>query len=344
MYPVSFAAGILLLFPFAHQGLAELQRFRQPRQADCIGSAGAPLRIVYLHGRDTYGPSWVEQKNRETLRALAQALDARIALPRVRGGWPKGSAAALDQSRQIVARGAQRCFAAGGDFGLIGFSDGANLTNELYLQCRPDQARWFVSVGSEGEGRTDRVAELQTCGRIAVVAGAHEPTYLASKTFARKLARREADARFLEHPGVHELPFSALRTAIWSMNPSNGEPAAQRFVHLRLTLVLVVALILTSVATAKVVSPMPRRAWVGVLVACTLSMAVGRHPGLFTADLTEAFVAILFIGVTAGALTRFIVDRRAGYFVFFCVLFAAVMAAVWQVAVPPLLASIIVQH
>jgi hypothetical protein len=218
LLPFAYSLGVLLLLPFAEHGLAELQRFRAPRSIDCIGDVDARLRIVYLHGRDTYGPSWVELKNRDALRALATSLDARIALPRARGGWPLGNEAALAKTQTIIGAAARQCFHDPTSFGVIGFSDGANVTNELFLQCRSTAALWFVSVGGDGAVRPDQLKGAAGCARIAVVAGQHEPTYMGSKHFARQLAKRGVDARFFEHDGVHDLPFAPLYESVRSLS------------------------------------------------------------------------------------------------------------------------------
>ena len=208
--PFGFMAAVVLLSPFAVQALLTLGRLRAVPPVDCIGRAEARLRIVYLHGRDTYGPSWVEVKNRETLRALARVLDARVALPRTRDGWQKADADLL----HVTAGAAQACFGETSSFGVLGFSDGGNAANQLYLTCRGAMPRWVVSVGSEASIPRKETRSWRECGPIALIAGRHEPTYLITRSFARQLQQRRATATFIEHEGVHELPFTATRRAL----------------------------------------------------------------------------------------------------------------------------------
>ncbi|HEU4521164.1 MAG TPA: hypothetical protein VFT12_04120 [Thermoanaerobaculia bacterium] len=212
--PFVFFAAVAGLSVFAQHGLAQLGTLRRSGPVMCAGSSASDLRIVYLHGLDSYGPSWIEIRNRETLRALAHVLHARIAFPRARGGWPQQTAASLDTLRSAVGNAARTCFGKDSEFGILGFSDGGNAVNQLHLQCDP-RSPWMVSVGSEASlsRRTDTASRAH-CGTIALIAGEREPTYLVSRGFAQQLAKRGAKVRFFEHPGVHELPFAATRDAL----------------------------------------------------------------------------------------------------------------------------------
>lgn len=212
--PFVFAAGVVALSPFAHHGLAELGRLRKAQPVTCLGRAGAPLRIVYLHGSDSYGPSWVELKNRETIHALAKTLDARVALPRARGGWPQRDTESLDATEGVIRDAAGACFGERATFGLLGFSDGGNAANQLYLRCRSLSAAWIVSVGSEASLPLTQRIPRSGCAPIALVVGRHEPTYPVARGFAQQLRKRGARVRLVEHAGVHELPFSATRDAL----------------------------------------------------------------------------------------------------------------------------------
>jgi predicted esterase len=149
----------------------------------------------------------MELQNRAKLVALADTLHARIALPRAPGRWSRRNAAA--ESIEGIDAAAAECF-GGRDFVLLGFSDGANLVNQLFLDCRTDVTRRFVSVGSS-EGLAGRRAVPESrCGRIALLAGHREPGFATTRTFARQLARSGATVTFVEHPGPHELPVEEL--------------------------------------------------------------------------------------------------------------------------------------
>lgn len=214
---LAFAPAVLLLLPFAEHALAGLGHLRAPMECECVHQAGARLNIVYLHGLDSYGPSWHEIRSRETLKSIAQVLKANLAFPRAPGVWPKGTAADIQKSRDIVQAAAGKCFEPRAPFGIIGFSDGGNLANELYLLCRPSSAQWTVSVGSEGALPRNDKRSLSGCGAIALVAGRHEPTLAVTRGFVRQLAARGARVRYIEHPGPHDVPFEETLSAIGEM-------------------------------------------------------------------------------------------------------------------------------
>lgn len=213
--PFFFAAAVIVLSIFIRAALSSAAP-RRASAAGCIGEASAPLRMVYLHGLDTYGPSWKEVENRETLRALAHAVNARIALPRTRGFWPQGHPAARATARSVIADAAGRCFDGGAEYGLLGFSNGANLVNELFIHCDEWPAPWMISIGGEGSARNATAAHRR-CGRLIVIAGRHEPTYRIAANFASRLAKLGADVRLIEHSGAHEIPFAETALALRSV-------------------------------------------------------------------------------------------------------------------------------
>jgi hypothetical protein len=206
---------ILALEPFAQHGFQELSRNEAALPCTCIGPERARLYVVYLHGRDTYGPSWTEIRNRQELRGISQLLQARIALPRTRSSWLPHRELG-DTVRQITLAAAT-CFPRGQRFVVLGFSDGANAANELFLKCRTDVASRIISVGSS-EGIVDPSARFSECGEIAFIAGRHEPGYDATELLARQLAGRGAKVRFYEHAGPHEVPFAETALALHTLN------------------------------------------------------------------------------------------------------------------------------
>ena len=213
LVPLGFAAAVYLLMPFAQQPLAALSELRKPAATECYGRGDATLQFVYLHGLDTYGPSWRELSNRHVIRALADEFDARVALPRRRGAWPQGDAAVVAQTRKLIDDAAATCFNSGA-YGIVGFSNGGNAANELYLQCEPAKAAWIISAGSEATLARDRRTSFASCGRLVLVAGRHEVTYPIARGFSRQLEKRGADVHFIEHDGSHELPYPAAAEAL----------------------------------------------------------------------------------------------------------------------------------
>lgn len=220
---VAVLGAALFLYGAARQVLAWIGSQREPIATACYGREEAQLRIVYLHGIDTRGPGWIEAQNRRKLHALAERLDARIALPRAPAGWWEHSTdEAMDRSLAVARKGAETCFGGRDEFGVIAFSYGAAFANEVFVRCRRDDAfRWIVSAG--GVGLVPRAAgSLERCGRIRVVAGRHEPVFAESSSFALQLRAHGADAAFVAHGGPHEIPFVETLASIEELEGIDG--------------------------------------------------------------------------------------------------------------------------
>jgi|ERR1043165_81982 hypothetical protein len=205
-FVVLFILAVLLVEPFAQHGLAKLSLQAQPPPCTCFGPRDTDLNIVYLHGLDTIAPSWMELQNRAKLHVIAKHLHARIALPRASGRWLHGSRIA--ESLGIIKEASSECFRRG-NFVLLGFSDGANLVNELFVQCRSDVTSTFVAVGPS-ETIPRHSVDWSACGHFFLVAGRHEPGFSTNQAYAQQLARRGAKVQFIEHSGPHELPLKQL--------------------------------------------------------------------------------------------------------------------------------------
>lgn len=142
------------------------------------------------------------------------------------------------------------------------------------------------------------------------------------------------------------LPLLVL-LAVTASRDAPAVIAESAYVLVRVELFVAVALIVTALAVT-------HAAWqarvqlgtasLGVVVACSLSGGLGIQPGLLTANSTEAAGAVLIFAALTGGLVALARDRSAGYLAFTLVLFSAACAASWQVAVPPFIARIVVQH
>lgn len=210
--PLLFAASVLALEPFAEHALLAMSSHRPALPCECAGATPSRVNVVYLHGRDTFAPSWTEIRNRYKLSAIAQLLRARIAFPRSRSSWlPQRSN--TDPSVAHIRAAADTCFPRGAPFVVVGFSDGANAVNQLFLDCRSGVTSEYVSIGSSQADIRNSVP-LAGCGHLVLIAGQHEAGLTATRLLARQLAKRGADVEFHEHPGPHELPFSETMSAL----------------------------------------------------------------------------------------------------------------------------------
>ena len=190
------------------------RRQSSPPICDCIGSSSAKHHFVYLHGTDTFGPSWREIENREVLRVLADTLDLSIALPRSPfGRWPMQDASDFQWSLATIHRAAGTCFPRDARYGVVGFSDGGYLVNDVFARCIPSEALWLVSVGGEGSMQPG-VRDLSRCGALRVIMGRHEPVFSSTQFFVTSAARRHADIRLIIHRDGHALPLAETRNVL----------------------------------------------------------------------------------------------------------------------------------
>jgi len=86
---------------------------------------------------------------------------------------------------------------------VVGFSDGGNLLNSMLVRGVAIPAGAVVSIGSEGAKPPD---EMPAGVPVRLVGGMEEPTFLATRLFARQLASAGVDATFTAHPGIHSVP------------------------------------------------------------------------------------------------------------------------------------------
>jgi predicted esterase len=314
---------------------------------DCFGPEGAEKRVVYLHGLDTRGPSWIELQNRARLRAVAELLHIRIALPRAGGAWPQHGSEEIQRSFAMIESQANTCFRSPARFGLIGFSNGGNFANALFLRCSAGNPAWIVSVGSEGGVPRDS-APLSTCGEIRLIAGRHDPAFASSRGLARQLARRGADVRFIEHPGLHELPFEQTLAVVADLSSTNEAGEVRQFALVQV-LFSVAGLLIISIFGLVLALRSPslsinRFAVAALLLSCSFAAAVGSEPGILFYSLqgTATFVLCLAIAVS-GLLGRF-GSRSLAAFGFWSAIFCAAAAAGWQLGVAPVIATFVVRN
>jgi predicted esterase len=188
---------------------------------ECLGDPAAPHHVVYLHGIDSFGPSWQELENRRTLARLADAKDLAIAIPRSPvvcpqlGGrcWPQDSREALHATGDAIRAAARACFDDDAHLGVIGFSNGGFAVARMYQTCVAN-VDWFI-VASAGGFAGNEVPELSACGRIAITIGTRDRYHFTyAHELDTELRARHADVELVEFDGGHRLDFDALMQSL----------------------------------------------------------------------------------------------------------------------------------
>jgi predicted esterase len=186
---------------------------------ECIGDPAAAHHVVFLHGIDSFGPSWQELDNRRTLARLADAKDLAIAIPRSPalcpdGGrcWPQDTTTGLLATNAAIRDAARACFDSTDHVGVIGFSNGGFAVARLYQLC---VARYDWFIVASGGGAYATKDELSACGPIAIAIGTRDRYHFdVAHTLNDELHARHADVELVEFDGGHRLDFDALMQSI----------------------------------------------------------------------------------------------------------------------------------
>ena len=198
----------------------------------CIGDANAKHAFVYLHGRESRTPSSDEEHNHDVLRRLAKELDARFAMARadtackddasqICWGWAFDDAE-LEHTAKIADAAADKCFAHGTKYALVGFSNGGYAIDDMVARCQLGKllprATRGVTVGAamfKGPffGAPD---DLSSCGDLTMIVGTNDQwNFDPTDNYLHELTKRGAHARTVHVPGMaHALELGPLRDAL----------------------------------------------------------------------------------------------------------------------------------
>ncbi len=189
---------------------------------DCIGPKTASNFAVYLHGMDTQKPSTQELSNRQKLLDIANVLNIRIALPRATDpcptdknlicwGWNFNDSKVIDLALSASAKAEAECFSNGKPVGLIGFSNGGFVANQIVEGCKKSEFSWFISIGAAGSWSDSKIIDLSKCGRISLLAGKQDKyNYENIKNLASWFKKSKTQVSLIEYEGGHEVPAMEL--------------------------------------------------------------------------------------------------------------------------------------
>jgi dienelactone hydrolase len=187
---------------------------RSPAAAPtCLGPRGASRQIVYLHGLDSFAPSWQELDNR---RALAAIPDAAIAMPRAPACgagrcWSTADEGATDTITAV--RGAARaCFGDDAKYGVVGFSRGGFALARL-ATCNSVGARWAIVASAYGH--TD--LRLTDCPVAVVVGRGDRYHHDGAVDYAQRRQAGELPTLLFEFDRGHRLDTDAVTSAIHTL-------------------------------------------------------------------------------------------------------------------------------
>jgi hypothetical protein len=285
-------------------------RLAPPDEFECIGAPDAHNAAVYLHGIDSFGPSWQELHNRDVLAELAARFDLRLALPRgvcERGRcWPEA-----ERALPWIRSAARACL-GGRPHGLIGFSNGGFLVGALARACN-GEARWLLVASAGGTVPGDAARELAGCPPVRIAVGQGDRYHLEpARTLARDLAHRGGDVRLIEFDGGHELEAGPAGDALVDLvgRPGGGRGpwhATHAVFAVAAALILFMALALRRRREGRRSS----RYVVAAVAGCEASLGIS--PGSAFATLAGALAFAALLALAAGAFAALRArDPRAG--------------------------------
>ncbi|MBL7545963.1 MAG: hypothetical protein JNL11_19245 [Bdellovibrionaceae bacterium] len=189
---------------------------------ECVGPKTASNFAVYLHGMDTQKPSPQEQSNRKKLSEIANKLNLRIAIPRAADlcsndknlicwGWNFNDSKIIDATLYLSSKAEAECFPKKKANGLIGFSNGGFVVNQIVKDCKKTEFSWFVSIGAAGSWNDSSTEDLSQCGKISLLAGKQDKAnYENIKNLAAWFHKNKAPAQLIMYEGGHEIPEKEL--------------------------------------------------------------------------------------------------------------------------------------
>lgn len=184
----------------------------------CVGKTSAKFNAIFLRG---ITPPDINYEN--DLKAMAEALNLRIAIPRsttnCKGStskfcWYGEEPADIEATYAAVLRSAVQCFPQGARFGLIGFSNGGYHAGKVVLRCLAPQPAWVVAMGSAGDIGNAVSSDLSRCAPTTLLIGEKDITRDKARNFAAQLRVKKLDVEFKTWKGGHDVPFPELRQIV----------------------------------------------------------------------------------------------------------------------------------
>lgn len=194
---------------------------------ECIGPKDSKTALIYLHGMDTESPSPQEIENRKTLKKISEFLNIGIALPRATAkcpnktqlcwGWNFNEAGVVDSTLKTAQQTKEKCFPKSKHTGLIGFSNGGFVINQIIKDCRKNNFDWLVSIGAGGSWNQTDKKDLSNCGSLTLMTGKKDKSnYEHIKELGKWFKDNKAKITVIEYNGDHILPEKDLENILRS--------------------------------------------------------------------------------------------------------------------------------
>ena len=199
--------------------------------AECIGPKDSKIVAIYLHGMDTEPPSQQELLNRKILKKISKSLKIGIAIPRAKTqcpynkdqfcwGWNFNESGVIDSTLKIAFETKEQCFPKSKTTGLVGFSNGGFVANQITKDCRATELKWLISIGAGDFQNKNDTKDLSKCSPLILMAGKKDKSnYEAIKELGKWLSKQKADVTIIEYKDSHSIPEKDLQKILKSIIP-----------------------------------------------------------------------------------------------------------------------------
>lgn len=199
--------------------------------AECIGPKDLKNVAIYLHGMDTEPPSQQELSNRKILKKISDSLKIGIVIPRAKTqcpnnkdqfcwGWNFNESGVIDSTLKMAFETKERCFPKSKTIGLVGFSNGGFVANQITKDCRATELNWLISIGAgDSQNKTD-TKDLSKCSPLILMAGQKDKSnYEPIKELGKRLSEQKANVTIIEYDDGHTIPEKDLQKVLKSVIP-----------------------------------------------------------------------------------------------------------------------------
>lgn len=198
--------------------------------AECTGSKDSKTIAVYLHGMDSEPPSSQEMGNRAILKSISKSLKIGFAIPRANNncpdskllcwGWNFNDSKSVESAIAAAMSAKSECFPKATSTGLIGFSNGGFVANQIIKNCRKTEFSWLISIGAGGSWNKNDTKDLSKCSPLILMAGKKDKyNYERIKELGKWLKEQKANINIVEYDDGHTLPEKDLENILKSVIP-----------------------------------------------------------------------------------------------------------------------------
>lgn len=122
--------------------------------------------------------------------------------------WGSDSVASLKTKWSNILNRSDNCFKSKRKLVFLGFSNGGNFLNQVFQACAGGN---YIAVGASGGRVGQKLKDLSACGNYYAAIGKRDmPVYEKGNKLISKFKKMNANIKFIEFDGGHELPEPVL--------------------------------------------------------------------------------------------------------------------------------------